>query len=148
MTTTHTVAHATFTLERRYEASRAEVFRGLGRPGREGPVVRRRARRRPRARLPGRRPGDGQPPHGGATLSLESVYRDIVADRRIVFSSVLWRDDTVATVSITTVELVAEGAATQMVLTEQGTFLDGLELPAWRQEGTGSQLGALADVLA
>jgi hypothetical protein len=29
------------------------------------------------------------------------------------------------------------------VLTEQGTYLDGLEDPGWREQGTGQQLDAL-----
>jgi hypothetical protein len=29
------------------------------------------------------------------------------------------------------------------VLTEQGAYLDGLEDPAWREQGTGQQLDAL-----
>jgi hypothetical protein len=28
-------------------------------------------------------------------------------------------------------------------LTEQGTYLDGLEDPSWREQGTGKQLDAL-----
>jgi len=32
---------------------------------------------------------------------------------------------------------------TRLVLTEQGTFLDGREKPAWREHGTATQLDAL-----
>ena len=45
--------------------------------------------------------------------------------------------------SLTTVELYAAGDGTRLVLTEQGAFLDGLEQPAWREQGTGDQLNAL-----
>jgi hypothetical protein len=36
----------------------------------------------------------------------------------------------------------AEG--TRLLLTEQGTFLDGLEQPEWRERGTVERLTALA----
>ena len=63
------------------------------------------------------------------------------------------------TVSLTTVEFKAAEAGTpeagtpeagtpeggtRLVLTEQGTFLDGREEPAWREHGTAAQLDALA----
>jgi hypothetical protein len=50
-------------------------------------------------------------------------------------------------VSITTVELSAAGDGTRLVLTEQGTFLDGLGQPSWRERGTSDQLDALAKEL-
>jgi hypothetical protein len=40
----------------------------------------------------------------------------------------------------------AEGG-TRLVLTEQGTFLDGQEDPAWREQGTGQWLDALGTEL-
>jgi hypothetical protein len=39
---------------------------------------------------------------------------------------------------------VAEGEGTKLVLAQQGTYLDGHEEPSWREEGTSSQLDALA----
>jgi len=50
----------------------------------------------------------------------------------------------VVTVSLTTVELTANGDTTRLVLTEHGAYLDGHEQPAWRQQGTGQWLDALA----
>lgn len=48
-----------------------------------------------------------------------------------------------ATVSVTTVEFVPDGTGTRLLLTEQGTFLDDQEQPAWREQGTGEWLDAL-----
>ena len=45
--------------------------------------------------------------------------------------------------SLTTVEMSPAGDGTRLVLTEQGTYLDGLEDPAWRERGTSQQLDAL-----
>jgi len=72
------------------------------------------------------------------------VYHDIVTDERIVYSSTLSAGDQLATVSLTTVEFRPTAAGTQLVLTEQGAFLDGYEDPRWREEGTSKQLAALA----
>ena len=80
-------------------------------------------------------------------MTFESTYHDIVSPARIVFSSRLSVDGKLATVSITTVELSAAGEKTELVLTEQGTFLDGMELPEWREHGTGQQLDALGATL-
>ena len=54
--------------------------------------------------------------HNGKKITWESLYREIVTDERIVYTSVLAEDDTVATVSLTTIELVHEGDGTQLVL--------------------------------
>ena len=63
------------------------------------------------ARLPGRRQGDqpGRPP-GGPVFTYEATYRDIVPDERIVYGYMMDADDTVISVSVTTVEF--EPAAT------------------------------------
>jgi len=77
-------------------------------------------------------------------MRFESVYQDIVPDQRIVYSSTLHAGDALATVSLTTIEFRPAAEGTELILTEQGTFLDGYEDPSWRQEGTSSQLAALA----
>ena len=41
----------------------------------------------------------------------------------------------------------ASDASTQLVLTEQGVFLDGHDTPAQREEGTRSLLASLATTL-
>jgi hypothetical protein len=49
--------------------------------------------------------------------------------------------------SIATIQLLAEGAGTRLVLTEQGAFLDGQDTPAAREHGTRELLEALAGAL-
>jgi hypothetical protein len=66
-----------------------------------------------------------------------------VPSARIVYSSTLSVGDKVATVSLTTVEISPAGGGSRLVLTEQGTYLDGLEDPRWREHGTSDQLDAL-----
>lgn len=55
--------------------------------------------------------------------------------------------DRTVTASLTTVEFAVSGAGTNLVLTEQGAYLDGHELPEWREQGTGDQLDKLAKSL-
>src|ERR1035437_2663752 len=100
--------------------------------------------------IPPRRHGG---PESGPVLSFESFYRDIVPDERIVYSSTLSAGNDVVTVSVTTVELSPVELSTgqggpRLVLTEQGTFLDGREEPDWRERGTAAWLDALGAELS
>lgn len=80
---------------------------------------------------------------GAKRLIWEARYHEIVPDRRIVYTGTLSEDDTLATVSLTSVELVAESEVTRLVLIEAGAYLDGREQPAWRERGTGDWLDTL-----
>ncbi|MGW4049143.1 SRPBCC family protein [Streptomyces sp. NPDC004721] len=142
--TDRVVTHATFTLERLYAASPATVFAAWA-----DPEAKARWFAGPDAdheldfRVGGREINRGSP-DGGRVLSFESWYRDIVPDERIVYTSTLSEGQDLATVSLTTVEFRPEGEGTRLLLTEQGTFLDGREEPSWRKQGTGTWLDALA----
>lgn len=146
--TEHSVLHATFTLERTYPAEPARVFAAWADPAAKarwfaGEAVSHeldfRAGGRERVHRPAQ---DGTP-----ALTVESVYHDITGGERIVYASALSAGDRVATVSVTTVEFSPAPDGTRLVLTEQGTFLDGLEQPGWREQGTSDWLAALAGEL-
>jgi uncharacterized protein YndB with AHSA1/START domain len=148
MTDRH-VLHATFTLEPSYPAAPARVFAAWADPAAKarwfaGPEVAHELDFRVGGRETASRAAAGQNP----ALRFESVYHDIVADERIVYSGQLFAGDQLATVSLTTVEFRPGRQGTQIVLTEQGTFLDGFEDPSWREEGTRQQLAALAAELS
>jgi len=81
--------------------------------------------------------------HDGKRITWESLYREILTDERIVYTSVLSEDSTVATVSLATVEFASDDHGTRLVLVEAGAYLDGREQPAWREQGTGDWLDAL-----
>ena len=139
----HSVAHATFNLERTYQAAPARVFAAWSEPAAKarwfaGPDSQHRL---------DFRVGGHEVVHGangdGDLLTFESTYHDIVPPARIIYSSTLSVRDEVATVSVTTVEISPAGDGTRLVLTEQGTYLDGLEDPSWREQGTSRQLDAL-----
>lgn len=137
------VTHATFSLERRYPVPAAQVFAAWADPAAKaswfasGPTSHQLD-----FRVGGKETTRGGPP-GGPAMTFESFYRDIVSGERIVYSSTLSADDDVATVSVTTVEFEPADGGTRLLLTEQATFLDGREEPAWREHGTGEWLNAL-----
>jgi uncharacterized protein YndB with AHSA1/START domain len=143
-----TVTHATFTLERVYSAPPQRVFAAWSD---------RAAKARWFAggnadhheldfRVGGREIVRGT--HENHVLTFESHYQDIVLDERIVFAGSLYEGTTLATVSVTTVELRPDADGTRLLLTEYGAFLDGHEEPAWREQGTADQLAALAKELS
>ncbi len=142
--TERTVLHATFTLERSYPVAPARVFAAWADPAAKARWFAAGSEHALDFRVGGgervHRPGrDGVP-----ALTFESVFQDIVPEQRIVYTSSLAAADDLSTVSLTTVEFEAAGEGTRLVLTEQGTFLDGREQPSWREQGTGDWLAALA----
>ena len=140
------VTHATFTLERSYPAPPARVFAAWADPAAKarwftpGPG----AGHQLDFQVGGREVATGGP-EGGPLMTFETLYRDIVPEQRIVYTSTLSAGADLMTVSLTTVEFTPGlGGGTRLVLTEQGAFLDGQEQPAWREQGTADQLEALA----
>ena len=138
----HSIVHSTFTLERIYPAPIARVFRAWADPQIK---VRWFAGSSADYRLDFRAGGVERncAVHDGKQITWESLYREIVPDERIVYTSVLAEDETVATVSLTTVELGPDDSGTRLVLVEAGAYLDGREQPEWREQGTGDWLDAL-----
>jgi uncharacterized protein YndB with AHSA1/START domain len=164
------VTHATFTLERSYPVPPARVFAAWADPAAKA----RWFTPNPDSgheldfRVGGREVARGGP-DGGPVMTFETLYREIVPDQRIVYTSTLADGDDLITVSLTTVEFspaeggtrpgggtgpggtgpggTGPGGGTRLVLTEQGAFLDGREQPAWREQGTADQLEALAKEL-
>jgi uncharacterized protein YndB with AHSA1/START domain len=139
----HPAAHSTFSLERSYPSGPARVFAAWAEPAAKaqwfaGPD----SEHRLDFRIGGHEVTRGAS-SDGQVMTFESTYHDIVPSARIVYSSTLSVGDKVATVSLTTVEISPAGGGSRLVLTEQGTYLDGLEDPRWREQGTSDQLDAL-----
>jgi uncharacterized protein YndB with AHSA1/START domain len=141
------VVHSTFSLERVYSTDPERVFAAWS-----DPVAKARWFAAPGGeheldfRVGGHEVNRART-GSGARLEFESVYHDIVAGLRIVYASTLSADDTVSTVSITTIEIGADAEGARLLLTEQATFLDGLEDPSWREQGTSGWLDALGSEL-
>ena len=139
--------HATFVIERTYDAPRERVFsawadqasksRWFG-PGEEHELdFRVGGSEHLLARM-----------DDGTAYSFDAVYQDIVEGERIIYSYDMHRDDVRISVSVTTVELLPSGEGTLLRFTEQGAFLDGEDSPDSREHGTGKLLEALGEALA
>jgi uncharacterized protein YndB with AHSA1/START domain len=149
--TLSTVAHDTFVIERTYDVPVAQVFRAWA-----DPVLKARwfagsadaldAGYELDFRVGGREVNRGGPP-GGPIYVYESQFRDIVPEQRIVYTYEMWADESRISVSVATVEFRSQDANTQLVLTEQGVFLDGHDTAAQRETGTRSLLDSLATIL-
>ena len=80
----------------------------------------------------------------GSVYEYLAFYRDIVPDRRIVFTHDLRLDAGLISVCVTTVEFLPAGKGTQLVLEEHGVYLDGLQDPDDRKNGNRFALNNLA----
>jgi uncharacterized protein YndB with AHSA1/START domain len=148
--TERSVEHATFVVERTYDASPARVFAAWADPAAKGRWFgdpdQAAGEFELDFRVGGREFNRGAAPNGQA-YTFEAHYQDIVPDERIVYSYEMHLDDKRISVSLGTVELRAAEAGTRLVYTEQGAFLDGLDTPAQREQGTGGLLDALGEEL-
>lgn len=144
--TTRSTDHATFAIERNYDAPPARVFAAFTDPAAKarwfGPPESARDESTLDFVVGGHeRFTVGGP--GGATYVYDARYEEIVPDLRIVYAYTLDRDETRMSVSVATVEVEPAGAGTRLVLTEQGVFLDGADTPAEREHGTREMLEKL-----
>ena len=143
--TERSVTHATFVVERTYDASPARVFAAWATPAAKarwfGPDEE-TGEYELDFQVGGREVNRGSGPDGDV-YTYDARYQDIVPDERIVYTYDMHRDETRISVSLATVELRAEGVGTRLTFTEQGAFLDGQDTPDLREQGTGSLLDAL-----
>jgi uncharacterized protein YndB with AHSA1/START domain len=145
------VAHSTFSIERAYPASPARVFAAFANQATkrrwfaegEGWQVDEfssdfRVGGYERARFSF---------EGGGPMGNDTVYLDIVPERRIVFAYTMLAGDTRISVSLATIELTPAGAGTRLLYTEQGAFFDGADKPAGREIGCRDLFEKLAEEL-
>lgn len=148
--TERSVTHATFVVERTYDASPELVFAAWADPAKKarwfGDPEEGTTEFELDFRVGGREINRGRP-DGGSLYAFEAVYQDIVQDERIVYMYDMHLDDKRISVSLGTVELEPVGEATRLTYTEQGAFLDGRDTPDQREQGTGSLLDALGEEL-
>jgi uncharacterized protein YndB with AHSA1/START domain len=136
--TAHSVVHGSFRIERTFAAPRSRVFQALTDPqakamwftgGQGYTTLEREMDVRPggRERLKGRW-------ESGLVSTFDAVYFDVVPDERI-------------SVSLATYELKSIGDGTQLVLTENGAFLDGYDDAGSRERGSNLLLDAIGKSL-
>lgn len=156
---TPVLAHGTFTIERRYDAAPARVFRAYADPAAfrrwfvegKGFTIHEWTHD---FRVGGR--DGGRFRFGGEendTWFNDTEYLDIVENRRIIVAYVMGREvggeKERASASLATTELVADGAGTRLIYTEQGAYFgpDGAAHIPLREHGCGEMLNALGDEL-
>jgi uncharacterized protein YndB with AHSA1/START domain len=150
--TERSVTHATFVVERFYEASPNRVFRAFEDPEAhdrwfvqgEGWEV---AEYTHDFRVGGREGGRFSPTGDPVVYSNQAEYHDIVPDERIVSTYSMARDGVTMSVSLATIEFRAEGSGARLIYTEQGAYLDGIDQPTMREQGMNWLFDALAKEL-
>ena len=142
------VEHATFVVERVYDASGDRVFAAWSDPRAKGRWFggSDEGEYELDFRVGGWERGRGGLPDG-REYAFDALYRDIVPGQRIVYTYDMYLDGVRTSVSVATAEFEPEGDGTRLVFTEQGAFLDGHETPASREHGMGSLLHSLGQWL-
>ena len=150
--TERSVAHASFTIERTYDVAPERVFAAFANPA---------AKRRWFAEGEGwhidKFEMDFRP--GGIETSVfrfgdgpagrnDTVYLDIVENRRIVSAYTMIIGGNRISASLATIEFEPAGKGTRLTYTEQGAFLDGHDNAAQREAGCRELFEALAAELA
>jgi uncharacterized protein YndB with AHSA1/START domain len=146
------VIHSTFQLERKLKASPKQVFAAFA----DEPTKRRwffgggthalenhsldfKVGGRERAQM---KMGPGTPV-SGMTLVNETIYQVIVPAQRIVAAYKMSMDGTPFSASLVTIELIPNGAGTDLVFTHQGAYFENADGPEMRKDGWEKLLGKL-----
>jgi uncharacterized protein YndB with AHSA1/START domain len=145
------VKHATFVIERSYDASPARVFAAWATPAAKGkwfvgPDEWEKSNHELDFRVGGRERVRGGP-KGGPVHAYDACYQDIVPNERIISTYDMHLDDKRISVSLATIEFKPVGGGTRLIYTEQGVFLDGYDDPAAREHGTRALLDNLEAML-
>jgi len=87
-------------------------------------------------------------PQAGFTCTNETVYQDLVPNRRIVFAYTMSVGEQRISSSQVTVELAPSENGTELIFTEQGAFFEGADGPKMREQGWRKLLEQLGKSLA
>ena len=151
MATHPAIAHSTFVIERTYRASPRAVFKAFA------DVDLKRQwfgcvddwtvnEHTLDFRVGGREVWQGGPPSGPPHRN-ETVYHDIEANARIVWSYTMAVGDKRISASLATIELKRDGSRTRLTFTEQGAYFGGDADARDRERGTLDLLNSLGSFL-
>jgi len=84
----------------------------------------------------------------GSESRFDATYLDVVPDRRLVYAYEMHFQGKKISVSLATIEFVAAGHGTKLIVTEHGAFLDGYEDGGSRERGTLALMDNLERMLA
>jgi len=149
--TERSTQHGSFTIERRFDASPAQVFKAWADPAAKArwfasPADVKETVREHDFRVGGRERLSGIWP-GGREHAFDAQYWDIVRDQRIVYTYDMHIERKRISVSLATVVIEPAGAGSRMTFTEQAVFLDGYDDAGSRERGTRGLLEKLAAAL-
>lgn len=136
---TRRTTHDTFTIERTFNASPDRVFQALANAEQKakwfaGPPPWKLVESTFDFRVGGQERVSGI--HAGGMSSIfEARYHDIVPNQRVVYSYEMIVNGVRISVSLATFELVAIGAKTKLVLTEQGVYFEDEGTAKYMTEG-------------
>lgn len=150
------VTHGTFVIERNYPAAPERAFGAFSDPakkrrwfaeGERGEIEEFRMEfrvggtERTRSRL-------AAGPFKGTALTNDSVYQDIVPNRRIVMAYSMSLGDKRISSSLATFEFLPTQKGTDIIFTDQGAYFEGADGPEMREQGWRTLLDQLAKALA
>lgn len=147
------IKHGSFTIDRKLDIDPAVVFRAWTDPAVKarwfsGPADKwTETLREMDVRIGGRERLVGQFSEGSESR-FDAVYIDVVPDRRLVYSYEMHWQGKKISVSLASIEFVAAGRGTKLIVTEQGAFLDGFDDGGSRERGTESLLDNLVRVVS
>jgi uncharacterized protein YndB with AHSA1/START domain len=153
--TDRSTTHATFALERVYNAPVERVFAAWGDPAAKARWFAGAENASSQGwemevdfRVGGTERGVGAIEEGGPVYTYEGWFHDIVPDERIVLTNRVLRDAERISVNLVSVRFAAEGTGTRLTVTDHGAYLDGHDWAVWREAGTRDQLDRLEMELA
>jgi uncharacterized protein YndB with AHSA1/START domain len=84
----------------------------------------------------------------GSESRFEALYFDVMPEKRLVYTYDMYWQSKKISVTLASVEFVAAGKGTRLLVTEQHAFLDGYEDAGSRERGTQQLMDNLAVALA
>ena len=151
-----TIVHSTFAVERSYPQSPERVFAAFAQPARKRRWYAEGDHEIQEFEMEFRVGGSERFRYrfkeghalAGNEITNESSYQDIVPEKRIVITSKMSLSGKPISITLVTLEFMASGEGTDLILTNQGTFVDWPGGAAMIEQGWRSLLGRLGKELA
>lgn len=149
--TKRSTEHATFDIERIYDAAPARVFDAWADPKAKsqwfGPGADSAVKLALDFRVGGREVFSEAMPDG-RVFGFDAHYQEIVPGERIVYVYTVDFDQVRISASLATVEINPVGDRTRLLYTEQAVYLEGLDTPTDREHGTRKEFEKLEAALS